>query len=642
MNKKESLLLRLTELMFQKERSFLSLDELYLEDTTSAYVRNIQIDSPFQELLFDGVLSQYIVEDEVSIAFTVEAYFQYMLAKVLYNDICFYTPEMLLLLLNKNKLKGLPEAVSNLLFFDIEKGDYKRLTTFIDLNQENEDIIEICVRPIILSLQTSGVLKTLGAILEDVTDNDWKILNLVSTRLEYFQLHELKKEFLINVMSLIDFNSITTVKIFIILDAILVLDKELAQKYFEKVTSISQIIEENTDLYFMLGNCEYKFGNYSNAFDINLKCLHNRIKLFGNSHIKVADSHHKIGEICYRLGEYDKALHYYEKSLDIRKKEYEEDHHDIIKLYDCFGDLFQNTGDYDKALSYHKKNLELKFKKFGSNHLDVAYSLNGIGVIYYCFGDYDKALDYYQKCKSIRLKVLGADHVDMSNSYGNIGDVFLKRNQLQEALKFYKKSLKNRIENLGKKHPYTASSYIRIGEVCREQYDFENAFLYCEKGLNIRKEVFGDHHPQVAVTYSSIAKIFQAQKLYEKALIFHIKSLDIEFEKLGKKHRHVEASYYNLGICNQSLCKYNLAIDYYEKGFSIKQNGHYPFRIAQCYEALNKKENALHYYIQSGEIWKKDFGVEVQSMQESITNIIRIAKELSIETELPAWIKELN
>jgi hypothetical protein len=65
MSKKETLLYRLTELIFEKQQTFLLLDELYEDEIISAYVRNIQIDSPYQQLLFDGVLSQYNHQNEL-------------------------------------------------------------------------------------------------------------------------------------------------------------------------------------------------------------------------------------------------------------------------------------------------------------------------------------------------------------------------------------------------------------------------------------------------------------------------------------------------------------------------------------------------------------------------------------------------
>ena len=66
--------------------------------------------------------------------------------------------------------------------------------------------------------------------------------------------------------------------------------------------------------------------------------------------------------------------------------------------------------------------------------------------------------------------------------------------------------------------------------------------------------------------------------------------------------------------------------------------------IAQCYEFLNEKQNALDYYIQSAKIRKEDpdAEIETEATQQSIKACIRLAKELGKEGELPGWMDEIN
>jgi hypothetical protein len=173
MKEKELLLFRLVELMFEKQQTFLLLDELYEDEIAGSYIRNIQIDSPYQQLLFEGVLSQFSLGEELVVSVTVENYFHHLLALVLQKDQRFSTPESLIQLVESNKLKGLKECVSNLLSFDIELGDYNRITQLIDLSNGDDEILELCVMPLVNSLLINGVKKTVVVILEDPTYNDW-------------------------------------------------------------------------------------------------------------------------------------------------------------------------------------------------------------------------------------------------------------------------------------------------------------------------------------------------------------------------------------------------------------------------------------------------------------------------------------
>ena len=87
---------------------------------------------------------------------------------------------------------------------------------------------------------------------------------------------------------------------------------------------------------------------------------------------------------------------------------------------------------------------------------------------------------------------------------------------------------------------------------------------------------------------------------------------------------------------------YQAAIKSFKQGFEISKRGGYPFRIAQCYEALTENKVALEYYLQSAEIRKNDpeAGIEAEITQQSIHACIRLAKELGSENELPKWFRD--
>lgn len=99
-------------------------------------------------------------------------------------------------------------------------------------------------------------------------------------------------------------------------------------------------------------------------------------------------------------------------------------------------------------------------------------------------------------------------------------------------------------------------------------------------------------------------------------------------------------SYNNIGDCLKNLEKFVLAIDAFNKGFTIQKAGCFPFDIAQCYEALAQFEEALSYYIQSAEIRKERRGVDATETLEAIANAQRIAKQLAKEKDLPEWMQK--
>ena len=79
------LLYRLTELMLMKNKHILELDDLFEDDEIGEYVRSIQIDSPYQQMLLDGVLTESVIDEKLCVSFTVEGYFHHLLGEVIYD-----------------------------------------------------------------------------------------------------------------------------------------------------------------------------------------------------------------------------------------------------------------------------------------------------------------------------------------------------------------------------------------------------------------------------------------------------------------------------------------------------------------------------------------------------------------------------
>ena len=70
------LLFRLVELMLQHEQHVLNVDQLFEDDKIGDFVKSIQIDSPYQQLILEGVLTETLEEDKLMVSFTIEGYFR--------------------------------------------------------------------------------------------------------------------------------------------------------------------------------------------------------------------------------------------------------------------------------------------------------------------------------------------------------------------------------------------------------------------------------------------------------------------------------------------------------------------------------------------------------------------------------------
>ena len=108
------------------------LDDLFEDEEIGAFVRSIQIDSPYQQLIFEGVLTETIKEERIMVTFTVEGYFHYVLGEVIEQQSESKGAEALKELLENNQLRGITEGVEQCLVRDVEKNDLSRLMWLID------------------------------------------------------------------------------------------------------------------------------------------------------------------------------------------------------------------------------------------------------------------------------------------------------------------------------------------------------------------------------------------------------------------------------------------------------------------------------------------------------------------------------
>jgi tetratricopeptide (TPR) repeat protein len=637
MSKKETLLYRLIELMLEKQQTFLLLDKLYEDEVISPFVRNIQIDSPYQQLLLEGLLSQLSQGEEIVVSVTVENYFHHLLGHILQKDNRYQSSESLIQLVKSNNLKGLKEGVSNLLSFDIEKENFTRITKLIDLSEGDEDVLEMSVMPLVNSLIIHGAQKTIDVILENTTDNDWEVLLKIDSRLFQLDLHILRKAFLeiLAPLNPMFSNNEVLLGIFCCRE----LNKEIALNLLEKIRLKTTLINLDSDVLFNLGQLEDDYGNYQIALNYFEKCLEIDKNTLGNHHPDISTIYNNIASVLRKTDDLDRSLKLSLNSLDVLLKNFGEFNSSVATCYNNIGLILCDLGEFDEALDNLSKSLEIYSKTNGKVNMYVASAYNNIGNILCHKGDINKALENSFKSLSISLKIFGSDHIKIATSYINIGILHLYKEDYDKALEFSHNALSIYLEKHEEFQPDVATIYNNIGAIYKYKKDLDKSLLYYKKCLKIRIKVYGKEHSMVAQSYKNIGTLFYDKRNYNKTMFYYQKSLKILLFKLGEKHPEVVQTYYNMGLCLVKSNEYFFAIKKFQSAFKISNNSAFLIKIAKCYEALIDKENALDYYIQSAEIRKEDVGINEDAFQDTIMNVKRLAKELGKEEELPEWIK---
>jgi tetratricopeptide (TPR) repeat protein len=615
------LLYRLAERMLEEQKHVLAVDTLFDDDVIADFVKSIQIDSPYQQMLLEGVLTESVRDEKLYVSFTVEGYFHFVLGEVIFVRTDGLGAEALMHIVEHNKLNGATEGVEQCLIRDVKNRDLSRLMWLIDAGKEVLDVCSIPLAHAFLQIksnpktevewvvvQNTQIKTVLEELLSNPSDNDMLVLE---KSIQY--LIDCQRNLTVEALySLIN----KTIQPDSAKRALLYLKSIKYTPANERKVSLKKVElfklhpdNENAEsFYFHLGE-QYNFiGDYNTALDCFHKSLDIQITTLGMSHPFVAKSYGYIGSVCHDIGNYEKALDFLGKSLIIELNLKTESNIDIAWCYNSIGLVWYSKGDYDKALEFYEKSLETNLKTLGGTHYKVAANYNNIGLIWHSKGIFKKAIDYFEKSLAIKHKAYGVNHETTAATYSNMGLVWYLKSDYNKALEYHIKSLEIRLKINGGNHESIAIDYNNIGTVHYSMENYLESLTNYEKSLSITSKSLGDAHPKMATLYNNIGLIWKALGNFDKTLEFYQKSLDIELNKFGENHESIAIRYNNIGTLWISKGDYDKALELYEKSLEIrlKTLGDNHDQVAQSYENIGfvlklkgKYDIALKYYLES-------------------------------------------
>lgn len=177
------LLYRLAELMLEHEQHVLPVDLIFDDNHVGDFVKSIQIDSPYQQMLLEGVLTESVLDEKLFVSFTVEGYFHYVLGEVIYHRTEGLGAEALKQIVETNKLNVAKEGVEQCLIRDVQKTNLTRLIWLID---ESDEVLELAVLPLSIAFLSFKIRDVLSDLLISPTIND---LILVSKVCSFFEIN---------------------------------------------------------------------------------------------------------------------------------------------------------------------------------------------------------------------------------------------------------------------------------------------------------------------------------------------------------------------------------------------------------------------------------------------------------------------
>jgi tetratricopeptide (TPR) repeat protein len=596
-HEEQTFLKLLADEVWLKGENELLHDDLLNNEKVKSYLTTDLVNSPYARMKNMGWVSRYVRDMNGCLGFTVEGALLYLVGKQLQQkkeaiDLA-YVHSIL-----KDGTQLQKSGIESYLCEESLKGKLNLVTELIDAGEESKDM---CIRPLLLHLKVIGVEQTISKVLDKPTENDWKAMLKLDDFLESLQSHVLRKVYLNNLIT-IDSSIYFKENIQLTIRALNVLDNNECNIYLEKIYTHSDFIQQNENLLFELGKYYFKIGEYKKSIEINEKCFKFNKNIYGLYYDKNAKIKQNIGNAFFRIDDMKNSLINYNEALDIN-----------LQLFGVFalqtGEIFNSVGavllkrkDLDKALQCFVKSNKIKIDNVGEIHPSIANTYNNIALVWKEKKDYNKALEYFKSAQDIREKIFGKNHLEAASTFLNIGNCYMKMGDYIKALESHFLSLNIKKKFLPDVHHSIGYSLKNIGLVYFKMSDFENSIIYYEENLKIRIKIYGEDHPNLEILYRDIAQ------------------------------------------CQFEIKNYSSAIESFKKGFDIK-NSHYSLtKIAECYEALGNKHEALSYFIKSLEFGKdqKEFSLNDNGINKFIINSKRLAIELNKEIELPDWIKNYS
>ena len=500
------LLYRLAELMLEKQQHILPLDDLFEDEQIGAFVRSIQIDSPYQQLIFEGVLTETIKEERVMVTFTVEGYFHYVLGEVIEQQTEGNGAKALKELLENNQLRGITEGVEQCLVRDVEKNDLSRLMWLID---DGGKALEASAYPLAQAFLIHPIERVMDDLLADPSDNDIEVLEKAIEKLEEAQKNRLIEDIYRIINKSVEPKNYTTA--ILLTKSVKYLDQNKRKKTLEKINLMTFKNKSTNNkiissFFYNVGQQYLIISEYDKALE-NFKKSIEMDKKENNSKTELAKSFNAIGNIYIDLCENKKALEYFKKSYDlIESSECEERKKLTIDSKQNIGLAYLEL-NLKKSFLFLQESLNESIIYYGKNHSMTSDAYFNLGLNLKYEKKYEKALELYTKGLNIDRKIYNLFNPKIAQNYSNIGSAYYEIKNVKKATYNIKKSLVINKKNFGCLNINTAIDLLNLGWIYGDINNKKLAKSYLKSAKKIFGKLLNNDHEYIKITRKKLKEI---------------------------------------------------------------------------------------------------------------------------------------
>ena len=580
------LLYRLAELKFEHEQQLLPVDILFDDEHIGDFVKSIQIDSPYQQMLLEGVLTETVRDEKLLVSFTVEGYFHYVLGEVIYHRTKGLSAEALKQIVEENKLNGAKEGVEQCLIREVANGSFYRLFEFIDYNSSCASMCHLPLAQLFIYNYKANINITLSNLFNRLSDNDYIVLENCLDLLKKNQKEELLAAIYEEINKIINphnFNSsILYIESFMHIKTKGVLHASVLDNISK---SIKLRQEEKIKIYIKTAACFLKFDQYENS----LSCLYKARKLHSknNSDLTLSEVYTGIANIKRFKEDYVSSLTYCNKALKFIEINHSQNKLVISNITRIKANTLLFQKKYTDALKLYNISLNILTKIKGGIHPDVALIHSNLSETYRQISNYNQSIFHAEKSLQIRIKTFGEDSTESATSLNNIGYIYFDKTEYDKAASFLYNALLKRQILLGYTHRFTIETHSKLclALIYSEHYDKAiSELIFCIKKQyhsGLKGILIANLYQYFGQAYFNNSDFLLASKAYGLAELYEHKYFKNSINRLPN-------IYIRLGDCYYKLRDYKKAMDIYTKGNNLYKHTLFENKIVNCIEKLEE------------------------------------------------------
>ena len=548
-------------LVMDSGESKVPLDVLFDHDALSPEVRNIQVDSAYQQLLRRGVLTQSFAHGEIEVSFTMEAAMFFVLGELASRE-TWTSAAIDSRLQESSRWEGPLQAM---LRARVGQGQLDLLCECIDDPGVPDEFSSIALAQAFLLKPADQVL---DALLENPTKSDWAVmeqsLELLKRDLRVRILKALAQPLVDRGLSLLpdSARSLVAVTELVEPDSLTKLGLEVSallnqQWKGSEMVGLCRLVQKTLMpkealIAIEKVNGDFNFTDYEDVVEFNeiLSSAYSEVGMVAQSlailegqltlqrsqnldELSIASTLKQLGTLGKRgtLENTTDALSRFEECLLITKKSFGQAHPNVADVVSLIGEVHDLLGNVEAALLSFEECLVIQRKGLGQDHPRVAQTISQIGTTLMFEGEYAAALSSFEECLAIQRKAFGEDNLEMARTMYLIGWLLRQQGDHEGAIPRFKECLRIREKYLGKEHPKVAKAMMPLAEILEYDLgDYAGALTLYMRCLEIRKKALGEQAPTVSKTMGKIGMVFQKQGDHKSALFYFRECLKLRGE----------------------------------------------------------------------------------------------------------------